>query len=231
MSTDQAEGEHSTEVVPAAVSADLVPADPVPAPVEPARVTYQDITRVPGERLADHPAVPAGQAEHPRHAHPCGCAAVAPRPLPRAALPAVPGGRVRLGHHRYRPRDRQADQVVVGRRAGRPPLAGRDRRQASRLDAAAQRSERGPPQPRPGAARRARGPGRSPSSCSAKYAPWWCIRPLWVSSWFRCWPGLGGPPGMRIVGTAIVPPDYSPPTHEIITRALGAWASRRSTPH
>jgi len=32
----------------------------------------------------------------------------------------------------------------------------------------------------------------------------------------------GRPPGHRIIGTAIVPPDYSPPTHEIITRALGS---------
>ena len=40
----------------------------------------------------------------------------------------------------------------------------------------------------------------------------------------RCcsWPGPARPAGHRIIGTAIVPPDYSPPTHEIITRALGS---------
>ena len=37
-----------------------------------------------------------------------------------------------------------------------------------------------------------------------------------------CWPGRAAGPGAGSSGTAIVPPDYSPPTHEIITRALGA---------
>src|ERR1017187_9682224 len=54
MSTDQAEGQPGAEVVPA-VQADLVPAGAVPATREPAHAVYQDITRVPGERL---PVIP-----------------------------------------------------------------------------------------------------------------------------------------------------------------------------
>ncbi|HUY47993.1 MAG TPA: hypothetical protein VMV92_20075 [Streptosporangiaceae bacterium] len=33
---------------------------------------------------------------------------------------------------------------------------------------------------------------------------------------------FGRPEGHRIVGPAVIPPDYSPPTHEIISRALGS---------
>jgi DNA segregation ATPase FtsK/SpoIIIE, S-DNA-T family len=55
----------------------------------------------------------------------------------------------------------------------------------------------------------------------ARYAP------LWGWAALACGAVLalaraGRPAGHRIVGTAIVPPDYSPPTHEIISQALGA---------
>jgi DNA segregation ATPase FtsK/SpoIIIE, S-DNA-T family len=55
----------------------------------------------------------------------------------------------------------------------------------------------------------------------ARFGPWWA----WAAAAAVALPLLaraGRPDGMRIVGTAIVPPDYSPPTHEIITRALGS---------
>lgn len=55
----------------------------------------------------------------------------------------------------------------------------------------------------------------------AKYGPWWA----WTAGAAIALPLLaraGRPDGMRIVGTAIVPPNYSPPTHEIISRALGS---------
>jgi DNA segregation ATPase FtsK/SpoIIIE, S-DNA-T family len=54
-----------------------------------------------------------------------------------------------------------------------------------------------------------------------RFGPWWS----WLAAGVIVLPLLaraGRPSGMRIVGTAIVPPDYSPPTHEIITRALGS---------
>lgn len=54
-----------------------------------------------------------------------------------------------------------------------------------------------------------------------RFGPWWS----WLAAGVIVLPLLaraGRPDGMRIVGTAIVPPDYSPPTHEIISRALGS---------
>jgi S-DNA-T family DNA segregation ATPase FtsK/SpoIIIE len=54
-----------------------------------------------------------------------------------------------------------------------------------------------------------------------RYAPLWA----WVALIIGAVVGLarcGRPFGHRIIGTAIVPPDYSPPTHEIITQALGS---------
>jgi len=53
-----------------------------------------------------------------------------------------------------------------------------------------------------------------------------------LGPWWAPWAALavavpflaraGRPGGYRIVSPAIVPPDYSPPTHEIISRALGS---------
>jgi DNA segregation ATPase FtsK/SpoIIIE, S-DNA-T family len=54
-----------------------------------------------------------------------------------------------------------------------------------------------------------------------KFGPWWSwAAAAAVAAVFLA--RAGRPSGMRIVGTAIVPPDYSPPTHEIITKALGS---------
>jgi S-DNA-T family DNA segregation ATPase FtsK/SpoIIIE len=55
----------------------------------------------------------------------------------------------------------------------------------------------------------------------ARYAPVWALAAL-AGGLVLFFARAGRPAGHRIVGTAIVPPDYSPPTHEIITRALGS---------
>jgi S-DNA-T family DNA segregation ATPase FtsK/SpoIIIE len=55
----------------------------------------------------------------------------------------------------------------------------------------------------------------------ARFAPWYAWTGVAVFT-IPLLARFGRPRGMRIVGTAIVPPDYSPPTHEIITRALGS---------
>jgi S-DNA-T family DNA segregation ATPase FtsK/SpoIIIE len=55
----------------------------------------------------------------------------------------------------------------------------------------------------------------------ARFGTWWA----WALALATAAVGLaraGRPEGHRIVAQAIVPPDYSPPTHEIITRALGS---------
>ena len=55
----------------------------------------------------------------------------------------------------------------------------------------------------------------------AVFGPWWC----WYAAAAVALPLLartGRPAGRRIITAAIIPPDYSPPTHEIITRALGS---------
>ena len=94
-----------------------------------------------------------------------------------------------------------------------------------------------------GCTRRPRRPGRSAAwSCSARssplavaaavlagYAPWWTWRRGWRVAAVLFLAGPGRPAGHRIIGTAIVPPDYSPPTHAIITARSARWASRRST--
>ena len=54
-----------------------------------------------------------------------------------------------------------------------------------------------------------------------RFGPWWS----WAAAAAVVLPLLariGQPDGHRIVGTAIVPPDYSPPTHPIISDALGS---------
>jgi S-DNA-T family DNA segregation ATPase FtsK/SpoIIIE len=55
----------------------------------------------------------------------------------------------------------------------------------------------------------------------AALAPWWA----WAGLGAVALPLLahaGRPDGRPIIRAAIIPPDYSPPTHEIITRALGS---------
>jgi len=55
----------------------------------------------------------------------------------------------------------------------------------------------------------------------ATLAPWWA----WYAAGAVALPLLaraGRPPDRRIIRPASIPPDYSPPTHEIITRALGS---------
>lgn len=56
---------------------------------------------------------------------------------------------------------------------------------------------------------------------AARYAPWWALAATGLVLMFVL-ARIGRPEGHRIVGTAIVPPDYSPPTHEVISRALGS---------
>jgi DNA segregation ATPase FtsK/SpoIIIE, S-DNA-T family len=59
------------------------------------------------------------------------------------------------------------------------------------------------------------------ATVAARYAPLWAGLVLAAGA-VLFFARAGRPAGHRIVGTAIVPPDYSPPTHEIITRALGS---------
>jgi S-DNA-T family DNA segregation ATPase FtsK/SpoIIIE len=54
----------------------------------------------------------------------------------------------------------------------------------------------------------------------AEYGTWW----MWGAAGAVALPFLaiaGRPSGRRIIGHAIIPPDYTPPTHSIITDALG----------
>ena len=209
MSTGQAESEPGTEVVPA-VPAEVVPAGQAPAPPAPARAVYADITRAPGERLPILPpslrgrenmraalALAAGQAWHRTWYH--GLRS----PL---YLVAVLGWAV-IGAARLVIRQIHWWWVLEQHTLRSQAAANGDTAAWMRLHKQAK------------ATRHVRGLvllGEAvalamAATVAARYAP--------------LWPGLvlaGRPAGHRIVGTAIVPPDCSLPTHEIISRALGA---------
>lgn len=54
-----------------------------------------------------------------------------------------------------------------------------------------------------------------------RFGTWW-VRALALAAAAVGLARAGRPEGHRIVARAVVPPDYSPPTHEIISRALGS---------
>lgn len=219
MSTDQAGGEHSAEVVPA-VSAELVPASQEPAPPAPARAVYADITRAPGERLPILPpalrgrenlraavALVAGQTWHRARYHGLRSPLYLVAVLVWAFIGAV------------RVVTRQVHWWWVLEQHGlrSQAAAAGDSREWLRLHKEAK------------ATRQARGLVLAGEilclavavTVAARYAPVWVLAALAAAAVLFL-ARAGRPAGHRIVGTAIVPPDYSPPSHEIITRALGA---------
>ncbi|HMH91916.1 MAG TPA: hypothetical protein VK586_12640 [Streptosporangiaceae bacterium] len=55
----------------------------------------------------------------------------------------------------------------------------------------------------------------------AARGPWWLDLGVIVAAWLAL-SRAGRPDGHKVVSAAVVPPDYSPPSHEIISRALGS---------
>jgi S-DNA-T family DNA segregation ATPase FtsK/SpoIIIE len=219
MSADRAEGERSAEVVPA-VSAELVPAGPDPAAPAPARAVYADITRAPGERLPILPPSLRGR-ENMRAALVLAGAQTWHRaryhglrsPLYLVAVLVWAFiGIVRLV-------TRQVHWWWVLEQHGLRSRAAADGDTAAWMrlhkEAKATRQVRGLV-----LAGEAVGLAVA-ATVAARYAPLWAGLVLAAGA-VLFFARAGRPAGHRIVGTAIVPPDYSPPTHEIITRALGS---------
>jgi S-DNA-T family DNA segregation ATPase FtsK/SpoIIIE len=218
------EGGPGAEIVPV-VPADVVPADAVPAGQDPApggaaRATYADITRAPGERQPILPAQLRGWV-NVRATVILACAQTwyraryhgvrSPLYLFAVLVWAVIGA-VRLAARQIHwwwvleQHELRSKAVIDG-----------DSREWMRLHKEAK------------ATRQVRGLVLLGELVAlgiagvlvARYAPLWG----WVA--LGCGAVLalaraGSPAGHRIMGTAIVPPDYSPPTHAIISTALGS---------
>jgi DNA segregation ATPase FtsK/SpoIIIE, S-DNA-T family len=219
MSTDQAEGQPGAEVVPA-VPADLVPAGQLPAELAPGRAVYQDITRVPGERLPILPVslrgraniraslvLAAAQTWHRTRYH----GLRSPVYLVAVLVWAI------IGFARLVLRQVHWWWVAEQHHLRSQAVASGDAREWMRLhkEAKATRQVRGYVLLGELAALAVA------AAAAARYAPWWAW-PVLAAAAVLALARTGRPSGHRIVGTAIVPPDYSPPTHEIITRALGS---------
>lgn len=217
MSTGPAEGEHAAEIVPA-VSAELVPADQG-AQREPGRAVYQDITRPPGERL---PILPAAlRRENIR-----GTVALAGAQTWHRAryhgfrsplyLVAVLAWAL-VGAGRLVAKQVHWWWVLEQHQLRSQAAAGGDAREWMRLHKEAKQT------------RHVRGlvllgelaTLAIVAGLTAAFAPPWAWAVL-VAGALLLLARTGRPEGHRIIGTAIVPPDYSPPTHEIISRALGS---------
>jgi S-DNA-T family DNA segregation ATPase FtsK/SpoIIIE len=221
MSTGQAEGERSAEVVPVA-AAELVPAAPAPVPAaqEPGRAIYADITRVPGERLPILPPSLRGRANmraavalawaqtwHRTRYH----GLRSPLYLVAVLVWAV------IGAVRLVTRQIHWWWVLEQHHLRSKAAADGDSREWLKLhrEAKADRHVRGLVLLGEAIAVAVAG------VLVARYAPLWGWAALGCGAVLAL-ARAGRPAGHRIVGTAIVPPDYSPPTHEIISRALGA---------
>jgi S-DNA-T family DNA segregation ATPase FtsK/SpoIIIE len=233
MSTDQAGREHSAEIVPVVpaevvppgeVSAEVVPAGPIPTPQAPAvgiaRATYADITRAPGERRPVLPPALQGWV-NVRATIVLACAQTwyrtryhgvrTPLYLVALAVWAV------IGACRLLTRQLHWWWVLEQHALRSKAVADGDSREWMKLHREAK------------ATRHGRGLVLLAELAAAfvlglvvwRYAPLWA----WVALSIGAVIGLaraGRPFGHRIIGTAIVPPDYSPPTHEIISTALGS---------
>ena len=223
MSTELTDGEHNAEVV--ALHPDVIPAVPAEPGTEiepaarPAVAVYQDITRVPGERLPVIPpqwrgrtnvkaslALVGAQQWHRARYH----GLRSPVYLVLAVVWAIVG-LVRLA----------ARQVAWWWMAEAHPLKSEaviagDSREYMKLHKESKevRKNRGITLLIELAAVAAA------VAVLARWGPWWswlaagaCVLPLLARA--------GRPEGRRIIGTAIVPPNYSPPTLSIIQDALG----------
>jgi S-DNA-T family DNA segregation ATPase FtsK/SpoIIIE len=223
MSTELTDGEHNAEVVP--LHPDAIPAVPAkpgteiePAP-RPAVAVYQDITRVPGERLPVIPpqwrgrtnvksslALVGAQNWHRARYH----GLRSPVYLVLAVVWAVVG-LFRLAY-------RQVTwwwHTEAGSLKTEAVIAG-DGREYMKLHKESKelRKNRGITLLIELAAL------AIAVAVLARYGPWWsylaavaCVLPLLARA--------GRPEGRHIIGTAIVPPNYSPPTLSIIQDALG----------
>lgn len=206
-----------TEIVPA-VPGDVAPVAGEPAPRQPA--IYQDITRVPGERLPILPAALRGRANFRAALTLAGAQTWhrtryhglrSPLYMFAVLVWAVIGtGRLLLRQIHWW-------WVMEQHQLRSQAVAGGDSREWMKLHKEAK------------ATRQVRGlillgeviAVAVAGVLVAKFAPLWA-RLVLAAAAVLLVARIGRPDGHRIVGTAIVPPDYSPPTHEIITRALGS---------